>query len=84
MKRLADGTETDRKDGRSAKLALLLLREPYDWADCPDSAACVALYGAEEVSVKAGIRAVFGELRPDGRLPVAAPANVAASASDKN
>ncbi|HWR39367.1 MAG TPA: glycoside hydrolase family 3 protein [Patescibacteria group bacterium] len=54
-------------------LALLLLKNPYDLADWPDTIPGIAVYSAEYPSIDAGMRVIFGMLCPTGKLPVFLP-----------
>ncbi|MBM9510441.1 glycoside hydrolase family 3 protein [Actinacidiphila acididurans] len=49
------------------------IRNPYDIAFLPPTAASLAAYGWTDVSMRAVARAIAGRARPTGRLPVAVP-----------
>ena len=52
-------------------LAVLLLHHPYDIAAMPAVRAAIAVYGGGYPNIIAGMRTVFGDIRPQGKLPVA-------------
>ncbi len=55
-------------------VAVVAIRNPYDIMYVPDIPAYICIYGrAEGPGIPAGIMAVFGELNPSGKLPVAIP-----------
>jgi beta-N-acetylhexosaminidase len=43
---------------------------PYDLADVPDGVPCLAVYGSDPPSLRAGARVLCGALAPRGTLPV--------------
>ena len=43
---------------------------PYDLALLPELSSALAVYGDQKVSVKALGEVLYGELRPEGKLPV--------------
>jgi beta-N-acetylhexosaminidase len=58
----------------SKPLAVMALRNPYDIMYMPGVKAYLAVYGAAKgPNIPAGIQAVFGQVNPTGRLPVAIP-----------
>lgn len=55
-------------------VAVVAIRNPYDIMYVPDVPAYICIYGrAEGPDIPAGIMAIFGELNPIGKLPVAIP-----------
>jgi|LSQX01.1.fsa_nt_gb beta-N-acetylhexosaminidase len=55
-------------------VAVLAIRNPYDIAYMPTAKAFLAVYGAAEgPNIPAGIRAIFGIVKPQGKLPVSIP-----------
>jgi beta-N-acetylhexosaminidase len=55
-------------------LAVLAIRNPYDIMYMPGVKAYLAVYGsAEGPNIPAGLRAIFGEVNPKGKLPVSIP-----------
>lgn len=55
-------------------LAVIAIRNPYDIMYLADVPAYICIYGrAEGPNIPAGIKAVFGQLNPSGKLPVAIP-----------
>lgn len=52
---------------------VLAVGTPYDAAYFPKPAAFVASYSYQRVSLQAAVSAMFGEIAPTGRLPVAVP-----------
>jgi len=55
-------------------LAVMAIRNPYDIMYMPGVKAYLAVYGAAEgPNIPAGIRAIFGEVNPKGKLPVSIP-----------
>jgi len=55
-------------------LAVMAIRNPYDIMYMPGVKAYLAIYGAAEgPNLPAGIRVIFGQAQPQGRLPVAIP-----------
>ncbi|MGI6711830.1 MAG: stalk domain-containing protein [Bacillota bacterium] len=56
------------------QIAVIAIRNPYDIMYVPDVPAYICIYGrAEGPDIPAGIMAIFGELNPRGKLPVAIP-----------
>ena len=47
---------------------------PYVLADVPPEATCLAVYGDDPASLRAGARALAGLITPQGTLPVSLPA----------
>jgi beta-N-acetylhexosaminidase len=43
---------------------------PYDIAYFPNASTFITSYGFQPVSLHSLVRVLFGELQPDGRLPV--------------
>jgi beta-N-acetylhexosaminidase len=54
-------------------VVVLAVRDPYDIAYFPDAPTYVATYSFSPVSLAAATRALFGEINPTGKLPVAIP-----------
>jgi beta-N-acetylhexosaminidase len=55
-------------------VAVLAIRNPYDIAYMPGAKAFLAVYGAAEgPNIPAGIRTIFGIVKPAGKLPVSIP-----------
>lgn len=55
-------------------VAVIAIRNPYDIMYIPDAPAYLCIYGrAEGPNIPAGMKAIFGELNPTGKLPVAIP-----------
>lgn len=50
------------------------VRNPYDVAAAPGVPTYVATYGERDVSLRALVRVLLGDVSPTGRLPVAVPA----------
>lgn len=50
------------------------VRDPYDIAHFPEAETYVATYGYRPVSMQSLARTMFGEVEPEGRLPVSIPA----------
>src|SRR5690606_5431694 len=50
------------------------VRNPYDVAAAPGVSTYVATYGERNVSLRALVRVLLGDVAPTGRLPVAVPA----------
>ncbi|MEV5983566.1 glycoside hydrolase family 3 protein [Streptomyces sp. NPDC052051] len=46
------------------------VRNPYDVAQLPDVAACLATYSWTDVELRAAARVIAGQVKPQGRLPV--------------
>ncbi|MFY4774183.1 glycoside hydrolase family 3 N-terminal domain-containing protein [Metabacillus sp. RGM 3146] len=63
------------------KFVLVSLRNPYDAANFEEAKAMLAVYGFKgytngryrQPNIPAGIKAIFGQINPDGRLPVDVP-----------
>jgi beta-N-acetylhexosaminidase len=52
-------------------LAAMAIRNPYDISFLPDVRAFVAVYGkADGPNIPAGIHVIFGQAKPEGKLPV--------------
>jgi len=59
---------------RHKAFAVMAIRNPYDIMYIPDVPAYLCIYSrAEGPNIPAGIQAVFGQLNPTGKLPVAIP-----------
>lgn len=55
-------------------LAVMAIRNPYDIMYMPGIKAYIAVYGAAEgPNIPAGIDVIFGQVNPQGRLPVSIP-----------
>ena len=54
-------------------VVVLAVRDPYDIAYFTDAPTYVATYSYSPVSLVAATRALFGEINPAGKLPVAIP-----------
>ena len=54
-------------------MVVLAVRDPYDIAYFTDAPTYVATYSYSPVSLAAATRALFGEVNPAGKLPVAIP-----------
>lgn len=55
-------------------LAVMAIRNPYDIMYMPGAKAYLAVYGAAKgPNIPAGIRVIFGQVNPAGRLPVSIP-----------
>ncbi len=55
-------------------LAVMAIRNPYDIMYMPGIKAYIAVYGAAEgPNIPAGIDVIFGQINPQGRLPVSIP-----------
>ncbi|MGW3492409.1 glycoside hydrolase family 3 protein [Streptomyces sp. NPDC001020] len=46
------------------------IRNPYDVAQLPDVASCLATYSWTDVELRAAARVIAGQVKPHGRLPV--------------
>lgn len=56
------------------KAAVLAVGSPYDIRYMPEASAYLAVYGVpSSANTDAGLRAVFGEIEPTGKLPVDIP-----------
>lgn len=56
--------------------AVMAIRNPYDIMHIPEARAYLCIYGrAVGPNIPAGVRAVFGEANPQGKLPVDIPNN---------
>ena len=51
-------------------IAVIAVRNPYDIMFFANAPACLAVYAPIQPNIAAGIRAVFGNIQPQGRLPV--------------
>ncbi|MCD7034803.1 glycoside hydrolase family 3 protein [Metabacillus sp. GX 13764] len=66
---------------RNKRFVLVSLRNPYDAANFEEAKAVLAVYGFKgytdgrfrQPNIPAGIRAIFGASKPDGKLPVDIP-----------
>ncbi|WP_181684608.1 beta-N-acetylhexosaminidase [Halorhabdus salina] len=58
---------------RSADVAVLAVRTPYDLTVCPDDATFLTSYGYSPGAVDAAVRALVGDTTPNGTLPVTMP-----------
>jgi beta-N-acetylhexosaminidase len=56
-----------------APVIVLACRDPYELAQFPDVDAYVCAVGYRPACVTAGVGVLFGEIRPQGRLPVSVP-----------
>ncbi len=56
-----------------APVIILACRDPYELAQIPDVDAYVCAVGYRPACVAAAVGALFGEIRPQGRLPVSVP-----------
>jgi beta-N-acetylhexosaminidase len=54
-------------------VVVISVREPYDIAYLPDAQTYLATYGFKSVSLASVTEVMFGETRPQGRLPVDIP-----------
>lgn len=54
-------------------LIVVGIQGPYDLICCPDVPCYMAIYGAQQVSLGALARVIFGAERPRGKLPVDLP-----------
>ncbi|MCL4425442.1 MAG: beta-N-acetylhexosaminidase [Firmicutes bacterium] len=57
----------------NAKLLLVALRNPYDLLELPEAPVFLAAYGYRDQAMEALARVIFGEIKPQGRLPVDLP-----------
>jgi beta-N-acetylhexosaminidase len=55
-------------------LIVVAIWNPYDIAYFDEAATYLTIYGFRSVSVEALARALFGEVNPNGKLPVSIPA----------
>lgn len=55
------------------KFVLVALRNPYDLMELPEAPAFLATYGYRQEAMESVARIIFGEVRPQGRLPVSLP-----------
>lgn len=59
--------------GKDKMVVVLAMENPYDLMYLPDIKAYVAVYGAERPNLLAGMKAIFGEIEPQGKLSVTIP-----------
>lgn len=59
--------------GTGKPTVALAIRNPYDLRAYPDVQTYVVTYGYRDCSIRAAAEVMFGEIRPQGRLPVAIP-----------
>lgn len=58
---------------RRARVIVLACRDPYELARLPEVDAYICAMGYRPPCVAAGVSVLFGEIRPQGRLPVSVP-----------
>ncbi|MGQ0570967.1 MAG: glycoside hydrolase family 3 protein [Armatimonadota bacterium] len=58
---------------RRARVIVLACRDPYELAGLADVDAYICAVGYRPPCVAAGVGVLFGEIRPQGRLPVSVP-----------
>jgi beta-N-acetylhexosaminidase len=58
---------------RLAPVVILGCRDPYELAHIPDVDVYISAMGYRAASVAAAVRVLFGEVRPQGTLPVSIP-----------
>lgn len=54
-------------------IVALAIRNPYDLRAYPEVQTYLVTYGYRDCSIRAAAEVMFGEIRPQGRLPVAIP-----------
>lgn len=54
-------------------IVALAIRNPYDLRAYPEVETYLVTYGYRDCSIRAAAEVMFGEIRPQGRLPVAIP-----------
>ena len=52
---------------------LMVVGMPYDLMAFPDAATCLVTYSNRDLALESAARALFGQVRPEGRLPVSLP-----------
>ncbi len=60
-------------DQRQAPVIVLACRDPYELAHFPNVDAYICAAGYRPASAAAGVKVLFGEIQPQGRLPVSIP-----------
>ncbi|MCE5285617.1 MAG: glycoside hydrolase family 3 protein [Pelosinus sp.] len=58
-------------DKTGKKLIVMAIGTPYDILYLPEAKAYLAVYGANQANIHAGMTAIFGAVSPSGKLPVA-------------
>ncbi|MFB7598446.1 glycoside hydrolase family 3 protein [Streptomyces sp. NPDC056160] len=66
----AQRTLVERLTATGRPVVALAVRNPYDVAQLPSVAACLASYSWTDVELRAAARVIAGRVRPRGRLPV--------------
>jgi len=65
-----------RQVAAAAKHTICVTSNPYVVAELPSIGTHLACYGTNKTSVAAAVDAVFGRLRPQGRVPVTIPDHI--------
>ena len=52
---------------------LVVTGMPYDLMAFPEASTCLVTYSNRDLALETAARALFGQVRPEGRLPVSLP-----------